>query len=404
MEKGLLVGRVWGIPIRLHLSWIVIFVLVSWSMATGFYPQSLPYLSPVDYWVLGVLTSLLFAASVLGHELGHAYLALRNKIPVKGVTLFVFGGMALIAQEPPTAGVEFRIAIAGPLASLALGLIFAVMGVLFRDVPFLADPSQWLGRINLSLAAFNMIPGFPLDGGRVLRAAVWRFSGDQNRATKAASITGQVIAFGFIAWGLVAMLTGGFFSGIWIVFIGWFLQNAASAAQQSVRPGKLGKLRGVIVAEVMSRNVSTIPAQMDLERLVRERVANSGQGVFLVTNGDSLPYNSMFFDESAYTLRDRAQRLLSDNTNGYMCGMLTMREVMAVPRQSWSRVTARDVMVPQAAMDSVSPGTELLTALQKMEEAHTSQIPVVENNTIQGILSREQIFHYIRMKELSDSD
>jgi Zn-dependent protease len=237
LNSGIQVGRVWGIPIYIHASWFVIFILLAWSMAVGILPQAHPELSIPALWLLGTATSLLFAVSVLLHELGHGYAALRNSIPVKNVTLFVFGGMAQIGQEPPTPGVEFAIAIAGPLVSLALGLFFGAVWLLEPNMTYLAAPSEWLARINLSLLAFNMIPGFPLDGGRVLRAILWHFSKRQASATRTTAITGQVIAFGFIGAGLYAIVTGNLYNGLWLAFIGWFLQSASSAGlAEDLRP------------------------------------------------------------------------------------------------------------------------------------------------------------------------
>ncbi len=229
MNSGILVGRVWNIPIYIHPSWFVVFVLLAWSMAVGILPQAHPEFSAAVLWLLGIVTSLLFAVSVLLHELGHGYAALHNSIPVKNVTLFVFGGLAQISQEPPTAGVEFAIAIAGPMVSLALGVGFGAVWLLLPNITYLSAPSEWLARINLSLLAFNMIPGFPLDGGRALRAALWHFSKSQTSATRTTAITGEVIAFGFVGAGLYFIATGNLYNGLWLAFIGWFLQSASSA-------------------------------------------------------------------------------------------------------------------------------------------------------------------------------
>jgi Zn-dependent protease len=237
INSGIQVGRAWGIPIYIHVSWFVIFILLAWSMAVGILPQAHYELSITALWLLGTVTSLLFAISVLLHELGHGYVALRNSIPVKNVTLFVFGGLAQISQEPPTAGVEFAIAIAGPLVSLALGLGFGAVWLLAPNLTYLAAPSEWLARINLSLLAFNMIPAFPLDGGRVLRAILWHFSKSQTSATRTTAITGEVIAFGLFGAGLHAIASGNLYNGLWLAFMGWFLQSASAAGlAEDVRP------------------------------------------------------------------------------------------------------------------------------------------------------------------------
>jgi len=239
ISSGILVGRAWGIPIYIHASWFVIFILLAWSMAVGILPQAHPEFSTPVLWLLGTVTSLLFAISVLLHELGHGYAALHNSIPVKNVTLFVFGGLAQISQEPPTAEVEFVIASAGPLVSLALGLGFGAVWLLAPNLTYLSAPSEWLARINLSLLAFNMIPAIPLDGGRELRAILWHFSKSQASATRIAAITGEVIAIGFIGAGLYAIVSGNLYNGLWLAFIGWFLQSASSAGlAENERPGR----------------------------------------------------------------------------------------------------------------------------------------------------------------------
>jgi Zn-dependent protease len=214
MEASVKLGRILGIPVGLHTSWFLVFGLVTWSLAVGYFPAEHPSLPAVAYWGLGAVTSLLFFGSVLVHELSHSVVALRHEMPVQGITLFIFGGVAQIGREPPDAHAEFRIAIAGPLASLVLGIGFGALWWLDQAVPYLAAPSLWLMRINLLLAAFNMIPGFPLDGGRVLRAIVWHFTGNFHKATRVATFAGQLTAFGFIGVGLLIMLSGNFFNGL----------------------------------------------------------------------------------------------------------------------------------------------------------------------------------------------
>jgi Zn-dependent protease len=340
MNSGLYLTRIWNIPIRLHLSWFIIFGLVTWSLANGYFPQAYPALPAVQYWLLGALTSLLFAASVMLHELGHAWFALRAGVPVRSVTLFIFGGVAQIEKEPPTPGAEFRIAIAGPLVSLALAGLFGGLWLLDRAVPVLAAPSEWLGRINLSLALFNLIPGFPLDGGRVLRAVIWKLGGDFARATRLASTGGQIVAFGFIAFGVWTIFTGNLYNGLWLAFIGWFLQNAAAYSVMHVNLQR--SLQGITVAQVMDPNFKPVAPQITLEKLVAERVVTGGESVFVVT----------------------------DAIHGTIKGMLTLAQVAAVPREQWAAVTAGQVMVMEENLPWVSPQSGLVDALQKMETTH----------------------------------
>ena len=366
MEASVKLGRIWGIPIGLHLSWFLIFGLVTWSLALGYFPAEYPDLAITTYWLLGAVTSLLFFGSVLVHELGHALVALRNQIPVRGITLFIFGGVAQIGRESSSPGVEFRVAIAGPVASLGLAVLFYGLWLLDRPIAYLAAPSLWLARINLLLAVFNMIPGFPLDGGRVLRALIWQWTGSLYRATQVATFSGQLVAFGFIGGGVWMMLGGNFFNGLWLVFIGWFLQNAAAAsyAQSNLQQS----LRGVQVTQVMTHDCPLVSGQLPLERLVEEQILTSGQRCFFVAG------------------------------NGQLAGMLTLTDVAKVPRTEWGQVTTGQIMVPWERLAHVTPKTELLTALQTMDDANVNQVPVVEGQEIIGMLAREHVLRYLRVR------
>jgi Zn-dependent protease len=316
--------------------------------------------------ILGLLTTVLFFGSVLAHELGHSYLALRNNIPVKGITLFVFGGVAQISREPDTPGAEFRIAIAGPLVSLILSLLFALLWLVGQSVPVLAAPSRYLMRINLILAFLNMIPGFPLDGGRVLRALVWWIGKDFYRANRIAIIGGRLVAMGFIGLGIFTMFNGEFFNGIWLVFIGLFLQNAASGASNQTVMQRA--LTGVTVSQVMNRHCPTVPALMTINQLVEEQVLTGGQRCFFVADKSGLR------------------------------GLLTLREIASQPQRKWRFTTAEQVMVPIKQVVKVSPNMELLSALQKMDDANIAQVPVLEGEDLVGVLSRESIVHYLRTR------
>ncbi|MBN1890386.1 MAG: site-2 protease family protein [Thermoflexales bacterium] len=366
MEASVKLGRIWGIPIGLHASWFLIFGLVTWSLAAGYFPGEYPALPSGAYWLLGALTSLLFFGSVLAHELGHSWVALRHQIPVRSVTLFIFGGVAHIGREPRTPGAEFRIAVAGPLTSAGLALAFGGLFLLDRHIPYLAAPSMWLARINLMLALFNLIPGFPLDGGRVLRALVWKISGSFYRATQVAAFSGQVVAFGFIGLGALTVIGGNWFNGVWLVFIGWFLQNAAAAtyAQANMQQS----LRGITVGQVMQRDCWQIPGPLTLDQLVEEHVLTGGRRCFLVTDADQLQ------------------------------GLLTLRDVSAVPKADWGQITAMQAMRPLDQLVRVEPATELQAALRLMDEANVAQVPVVEGQRIAGMLSREQVLHYLRVR------
>lgn len=366
MEGGIRLGRIWGIPIGLHVSWFLIFGLVTWSLAAGYFPTEYPGWSAAAYWVVGAITSLLFFGSVLVHELGHSWVARRHGIPIRGITLFVFGGIAQIAREPESPGIELRVAVAGPLTSLALAAGFAAVWLAVHGVAVLAAPAIWLARINLMLGLFNLVPGFPLDGGRVFRALVWARTGSAHRASQAASFLGQLLAFGFIAMGIAMALAGNVLGGMWTVFIGWFLQNAAAAshAQASLRT----LLRGVTVGQAMSRDCPTVPSDAALARIVQEEILGAGRRAFVVADA------------------------------GRVLGLLTVHEVKAVAEERRDAVTAGEVMTPAERVVTVEPGQPLLVALERMDDARVAQLPVLAEGRLVGMLTREQVLHYVRVR------
>lgn len=366
MDTSLQIGKIFGIPIGLHISWFLIFGLLTWSLAGGYFPQAYPEVPALAHLLLAAVTSGLFFASVLAHELGHSLVALREKIPVRGITLFIFGGIAQIGKEPPSAGAEFRIAIAGPIVSLALAGVFGVLWFFDRAIPYLAAPSEYLMRINFILAVFNMIPGFPLDGGRVLRAIVWKITGNFKRANQVAVVSGQLVAFGFIGFGVFLILRGNFFNGLWLAFIGWFLQNAAASAYAQTH--LQSALQGLRVSSVMNPQCNRISGLTPLSQLVEDHILTSGQRCFIVVDND------------------------------ITSGVITLKDVTAVPQSKWRFTTARQAMVPFDRVTYVTPQTEVLMALRMMDDANVAQLPVVENGELIGILTREQILHMLRLR------
>jgi Zn-dependent protease len=367
MDANIRIGKISGIPIELHWSWFLIFFLVTWSLATSFFPEEYSQLNPGLYWVLGVITSILFFGSVLAHELGHSLLAIASKIPVKNISLFIFGGVAQIQQEPKSPGTEFKVAIAGPLVSFLLAGIFYGIYLIDKPIEFLAAPSAWLARINLYLAAFNLIPGFPLDGGRVLRSIVWSITKDFQKATRVATFSGQVVAFGFIAIGIFQMFNGNFINGLWLAFIGWFLQNAAASAYAQVNTEKsLGKVK---VSQVMEEDYNQIPVTMYLDRVVEEHILSGGHRFFMVTNLDR------------------------------PVGILTLKDITRVPRAEWPSTTAGMVMIPWNQLIRVNKEDSLLSALQLMDTSRVSHAPVCDGDRVAGLLTREQVIHYFRTRE-----
>jgi Zn-dependent protease len=367
MRGSLHLGKVLGIPIRLHVSWFLIAILVTWTLAAGYFPQEYPGWPVATYWLIGATTAGLFFASVLIHELGHSVLALRENVPVKSITLFIFGGVAEIGREPPTAGAEFRIAIAGPLSSLGLAALFGGLGAALAANATLAAPLAYLGRINLLLAVFNMIPGFPLDGGRVLRAALWALDGSFARATKWASRAGRVVAYGFILLGAgQILLGGGLLNGLWIAFIGWFLNNAAESSYQRVRLRDM--LRGVKARSVMTDACMTVPSGLGVDRLVEDYVLAGGQRCFFVAD------------------------------NGSMEGLITLHHLRDVPAKQRLGLTTGQVMTRIDGLLRVHPEDDVWSVLQQMDENDVNQVPVLDNGSFLGMITRERLLHDIRLR------
>jgi Zn-dependent protease/predicted transcriptional regulator len=374
MKTNIKLGTIWGIPIGLHWSWFLVFVLMSSSLASSLFPAMFPEASPLSYWIMGAATTVLLFGSVLLHELGHAFEALRHKLPVRRITLFIFGGVAELSEDTRNPQEEFRIAIAGPMVSMALAVGFYASWLLSRDLTgYLAIPALYLARINLILAIFNLIPGFPLDGGRVLRAAVWAWSGSQVRATHYASIGGQVVATGFMGLGAFSLVGGDVSSGVWLLFIGWFLFSAASSAMKQNRVHDM--LEGVRVEQVLRPGYARVPRGLTIDRLVSDHVLVHGEGYFLVEEEDRV------------------------------VGIITLTDVARVDRERWPSITVEQIMTAPERLVVLPSEASLLEALETMERREIHQIPVMRDrgvsmpllssDTIIGILSKREISEYL---------
>jgi len=359
-------GRILGIPIGLDYSWFLVFALITWTLATSYFPNEFRNWPDAQYWIVGAVTALMLFVSVLLHELGHSVVALRYKIPVRSITLFIFGGVAQIGAEPPSAGAEFWIALAGPLVSLALAIFFRVSQLISGSLDPLLALVKYLAYINGTLVLFNLIPGFPLDGGRVFRAVVWGITHSLRRATLVAASLGRFIAFVFILVGAWQMFTGNLGNGLWIAFIGWFLESAASSQVQQQTIHDL--LSGHRVADVMNRNYTIIPADATLQQLVDLHILGSGRRSFVVTQGDQV------------------------------LGLLTVHRIKEAPQTEWPRTTTAQVMIPVEQMKRVRPEAELWEALEKMDMDGVNQLPVMMNGQLLGMLSRDGIIGFLRTR------
>jgi Zn-dependent protease len=362
-QHSIPLGKIFGIQIGLDYSWFVIFALLTWMLAGSYYPEEFKHWSPLLYWLMGAVTAIMLFASVLLHELGHSVVALRYKIPVRSITLFLFGGVAQIGAEPPSAIAEFFIAVAGPLVSLALAIFFYAAQPLVAGVEPLLGLAKYLAYINMALVLFNLIPGYPLDGGRVLRAVVWAITGNMRRSTLIAANVGRFFAFLLIFAGVWQMFSGNVGNGLWIVFIGWFLDNAASVQIQQVM---FQGLTGHHVSQAMSTHYAIIPEDMTLQQLVDEQILGGGQRSFLVNRG------------------------------GQTVGLMTLHRIKEVPRPEWATTSVAQVMLPFEQLKCVDPDAELWSALEKMDRNGVNQMPVIRDQHVIGMLSREDAITFLR--------
>ena len=370
--QGIRIGRILGIPIYIDLSWIIIFGLITYLISNQF-AQLNPQWTITQLGILGAATSLLFFGSVLFHELSHSVVAQHYKIRVLSITLFLFGGLARIGKEPNKAIQEFNIAIAGPLASAFLAGVFFLSTLVFPDSKIVAAVSTYLWQTNLALAVFNMLPGFPLDGGRIFRAIVWGTTKDFVRATRVAGASGKLIAYGMIVLGLwlaFGFRGSGRWEGIWLAVIGWFLLNAAQAsvAQVTIRE----TLNGLRASDVMSHEVPAIPANLNLDEYSNE-VLRTGRRVHIVTMD---------------------QRLV---------GMMNVAALNAVPREDWNMNSVQAVMVPRERILWAAPDEPLPTLLDRLVAADVNQMPVVQHSedgmaNIVGMVTREAILRVIQTR------
>lgn len=363
-KQSISLGRIFNIPIGLDYSWFLIFILLTWSLAIGYFPAEFRNWPTIQYWVVGAITAIMLFVSVLLHELGHSVVALAYKIPVKSITLFIFGGVSQIGAEPPTALAEFFISAVGPLVSFAIALILFIIQPFTSTFTPLLAVVKYLVIINLFLGLFNLIPGFPLDGGGIFMAIVWRLTNNVRRATIIAANVGRFIAYLFIIVGVYFAFTGNFINGIWIAFIGWFLESAASG---QVRQQKIQELlAGHQVKEAMSLAYTTVLADSSLQELVDEHILGQGRRSFLVERGDQV------------------------------IGLLTLHNIKETPRDQWGTIRAYQVMISLDNLKTIRPETELWSAIEEMDRDGVNQLPVMIDGRIEGMLSREDVISYLR--------
>jgi Zn-dependent protease/CBS domain-containing protein len=386
MRDGIRIGRIFGINIHLDLSWIFIFLLVTWSLAVGVFPTWHPDWSPGLNWIVATVASILFFASVLLHELSHSMVAKARGLRVRRITMFIFGGASNIEREPSDPKTEFLIAVVGPITSIALGIIFLLLGntlagttgdMMAAPVDTISNLSPlytlllWLGSVNIFVGLFNLIPGFPLDGGRILRSFLWAMTNNMRKATRWASGVGHLIAWLFIIAGM-AMVFGtkipffgtGVINGLWLILIGWFLNVAASQSYQQVVIQDL--LEDVPVTLLMRNNVPAVPPDMSVSNLVYKFIIGMGESAFPVVSGDRI------------------------------VGLVSLEDVRKVPRDDWERTTISEIMTRAEQLAVVGPQEVASEALKQLEQHDVRQVPVVEDGHLIGLLRRRDIMRWLQ--------
>ncbi len=368
MRSQIKLGRIFGIEIGLHYSWFLIALLIVFSLSSQFHSTNSAWGDQVIL-TMAILTAILFFVSLLLHELAHSLVASSNGLPVKEITLFALGGVSQIEKNPTSAKLEFWMAFVGPLTSAVIGAV-CVLSARALGEP-LSSPWMamllWLGYINLSLAAFNLIPGYPLDGGRVLRAIIWWKTGDANRSSRLAARTGQAVAFAFIAVGIFQYFGGAGLGGLWIAFIGWFLLHAAKESYAQV--GLAEALGGVRAADLMTRDCPTVQGGMSVQHFVDEELLRTAQRCFIVVD------------------------------NGAVTGLITPHEVKQLVRGKWPSTAVDEIKRPLEDLRSVLPDAPVMDALSTMARYNLNQLPVISGHHLEGVLSREQLLNYLHTHE-----
>ena len=365
MGNAFNLGKLFGIQLRLHYSWFIIFVFLTLLLVS-------PHWLSLLWWVAGIIACLLFFASVVAHELAHSLVGRVNGIPIKSITLFIFGGVAQMSREATSPGAELKMAAAGPACSLVIGGLFYLLALFTQDI---AEPIaimvQWLAYINWALAVFNLIPGFPLDGGRVFRSLLWRFTGNYSRSTLIATLVGRGVGYLFILGGILVMFfLHDWFGGLWLAFIGWFLENAASASyrQAQWREGLLG----ITVTQVMTSDFPVVPSNVTVNHLVQGYIFTSGRHFFLVVD------------------------------EGELKGILTLHNIKSVSQQNWDATQVKEIMTPVDKLKAARPDQEALSILEQMIENDINQMPVVREGRVMGLITRDNLLRFLRTR--SDLD
>lgn len=366
LESSIRLATVAGIRIGVHYTWFIVFALISFSLYTVFRVDH-PEWGTNAAWFTAIVTALLFFASIVLHELGHSIVAISRGIRVRSITLFIFGGMAQTERDADSAATEFLVAIAGPLVSFVLAAAFYAVHVLFGSYnTALAEATDWLATINFVVALFNLVPGFPLDGGRVLRAAVWGLSGNAAKGMQWAVMSGRVVAFGLMGWGVLVVLRTGFLlNGLWLMAIGWFLLSAAEASGRNF--AMRNTFTRVRVRDVMQPDVPWVEADTSITEWLDEQVLTSGRRAYLVRDG-----------------RD-------------VVGLVTLTDCRKVARERWTQTPVQEVMTPAQGLHCVSVSAGIDDVLRLMQDHSLNQVPVTDRGEVIGWVDRERLVRILQL-------
>jgi Zn-dependent protease/predicted transcriptional regulator len=360
--------RLFGFPVRLDVSWFIVAVVIAWSLAAGLFPARVPGLPAATYWAMGIVGTIALFGSIILHEFAHAFVARRQGIPMRGITLFIFGGVAEMGDEPSSARAEFLMAVAGPLASfLIAALCFLVASAAHGSWPLpVTGVIAYLAFINALLAAFNLLPAFPLDGGRIFRAALWAWKRDLRWATQVAARVGSGFSVGFMFLGVLTLFRGDFIGGLWWFLIGMFLRRASTASYEQVLLRRA--FEGEPVRRFMTAQPVTVLPGLSIADLVESYVYHYHHKLFPVTE------------------------------NGRLLGCVTTREVETVPREEWSRRTVGSVTRPCSPENSIAPETDALQALATMRGTGRARLMVVADGRLVGIVTLKDLLEFLALK------
>ena len=358
-----------GIHVGIHVSWLIIFVLLTWSLAVGYFPSAIPGIEATVAWMLAVVASILLFTSVLIHELAHSFVAKSRGLEVSSITLFIFGGVSNLASEPQSARTEFWVAVVGPITSFVIAAVsFGIALVMPTDE--LQALFGYLAIVNALLGGFNLIPGFPLDGGRVLRSIAWGITGSLRRATEIAVGAGQIVGGLFILWGVIQIFGGNLINGLWIAAIGWFLQNAASSSLGQVV--LMERLKDVTVADVLRPDTATITRQATVADLIEDYL---------------LPGN---------------RRAVPVEDGGRLVGMVTLGDIKDIPVEARDTTQIGTVMGGREGLITVRPSEALADAVGKLTGRDLEQVPVMDGDRFVGILTRADVMRQLQLREMLD--